>query len=98
MKSRPPIGTTGQLEFVVEQPQAINFATEGMPAVLSTPSLIGWLERTAREAVAAFLDSGERSVGAEIELRHLAPTPLGARVSCSARVIHTEGKEITFQI
>ena len=98
MKSLPRIGTVGELTFVVEQKHVIDFATDGMPAVLSTPNLIGLLERTAREALAPLLEPGERSVGMEIELRHFAPTPLGKRVTCSARVIQAEGREITFQI
>jgi fluoroacetyl-CoA thioesterase len=69
-----------------------------MPAVLSTPNLIGLLERTAREALAPFLETGERSVGAEIELRHFAATPLGQKVTCAARVVSTEGATVTFQI
>ena len=98
MKSAPKIGTTGEFSFVVGPEHAITFATEGMPAVLSTPNLIGIFERTAREAIAPFLDAGERSVGVEIELRHLAPTPLGARVTVTARVIHTEGRLVDYQI
>jgi len=98
MKSVPRIGATGELQFVVEQKHVIDFATDGMPAVLSTPNLIGWLERTARETLAPLLEADERTVGAEIELRHFAPTPLGQRVTCSARVILAEGREITFQI
>src|SRR2546430_13462511 len=98
MKNPPRIGATHELEFVVEQKHVIDFATDGMPAVLSTPMLIGQLERTARELLAPLLDADERSVGAEIELRHFAPTPLGQRVTCTARVIATEGREVTFQI
>lgn len=98
MTSSPKIGTTGELQFVVEQKHAIDFATDGMPAVLSTPNLIGLLERTARKALEPFLDPDERSVGMEIELRHLAPTPLGAEVTCIARVYHVEGRKIDFQI
>jgi predicted thioesterase len=44
MKSHPKIGTAGELPFVVEQKHCIDFATDGMPAVLSTPNLIGLLE------------------------------------------------------
>lgn len=86
------------LQFVVEQKHCIDFATDGMPAVLSTPNLVGLLERTARQAIAPFLDADERSVGIEIELRHLAPTPLGARVNITVRVIHAEGRQVTFQV
>ena len=76
----------------------IDFATDGMPAVLSTPNLIGLLERTARKALEPFLEADERSVGIEIELRHLAPTPLGQQITCIARVIHVDGTKVGFQI
>jgi predicted thioesterase len=98
MKSAPRIGTTGETTFVVEQKHCIEFATDGMPAVLSTPNLIGILERTARQAIAPFLAANERSVGIEIELRHLAPSPLGAKVTATARVIGTSGRFVEFQI
>lgn len=98
MKSRPKIGTSGELRFIVAQEHVIDFATDGMPAVLSTPRLIGLLERTAREALYPFLEAGERTVGMEIEIRHLAPTPLGADVVCTARVIAADGSSVTFHV
>ncbi len=98
MKASPRVGTAGELRFVVEQKHLIDFAAGGMPPVLSTPNLIGLLERTAREALAPFLEPHERSVGAEIELRHFAPTPPGEEVTCTARVVGTEGNTVTFQI
>ena len=98
MKSAPKIGATGEFQFVVEQQHCIDFATDGMPAVLSTPHLVGLLERTARQAIAPFLNADERSVGTEIELRHLAPSPLGTRVTIAVRVIRAEGRQVTFQV
>lgn len=98
MKSHPKIGTSGELKFVVEQKHCIDFATDGMPTILSTPNLIGLLERTARQTLAPFLDAGERSVGIEVEIQHLAATPIGQSVTCSARVISANGKQIGFQI
>ena len=98
MKSRPRIGTVGELKFVVEERHVIDFANDGMPAVLSTPNLIGLLERTAREALQPFLEPNERTVGVEIDIRHLAPTPLGQTVTCTARVIQAEDSSVTLQI
>ena len=98
MKSRPKIGTTGELTIVVGPEHVIDFATDGMPAVLSTPRLIGLIERTAREALYPFLESNERTVGMEIEIRHLAPTPAGASVTCLARVIAAEDTTVTFHV
>lgn len=98
MKAAPKVGTVGEFTFVVGAEHVITFATDGMPAVLSTPILIGLIERTARESVAPFLEADERTVGTEIELRHLAPTPQGARVTVTTRVIRVAGKQFSFQV
>ena len=98
MRALPAIGTTNETRFVVETRQAIEFAGAGMPAVLSSPALIAFLERAARESLLPFLEPGESSVGTEIELRHLAPTPPGDRVICTARVIQVAGATVSFQV
>jgi len=98
MHSIPKVGLTGEFQFVVETKHAIEFAEGGMPAVLATPSLIGLIERTARQALAPLLDANERTVGTEIEMRHLAPTPVGATVTLTVRVIRAEGREVTFAV
>jgi predicted thioesterase len=97
MKSRPKIGTTGEMKFIVTQEHVIDFATGGMPAVLSTPRLVALIERTARESLYPFLEEHERTVGAEIEIKHMAPTPLGQNVTIITRVIGGEGKLWDFQ-
>lgn len=98
MKSRPAIGETGEQAFSTEAKHAVEFAGGGMPAVVSTPSLVGFLERTARETIAPHLEADERSVGIELDIRHLAPTPVGQTIHCTARVIAVDGGKITFQI
>ncbi len=101
MKARPKIGTTGEqefVEFVVEARHAIDFADEAMPAVLCTPWLIWFLEHAAREAMLPLLDDGESTVGTLVELRHLAATPVGVVVTCVARTVQTDGREVSFQL
>ena len=76
MKISPKVGTTGEQRFVVEPSHAIDFATDGMPAVLSTLWLIWFLEHAARDTVLHSLEPGDSTVGVEIEVRHLAATPV----------------------
>lgn len=92
------MGAITERRYAVEARHAIEFAGGNMPAVLCTPALIGFLERTAREALTSFLEPGENSVGTQIEVNHLAPTPPGFAVTCTARVIHVEGPRVTFQV
>ena len=98
MKSRPRIGEVGELAIPTEAKHAVEFAGNGMPAVVSTPHLVGFLERTARETIAACLEADERSVGIELDIRHLAPTPVGQTIHCRAQVIAVEDRKVTFQI
>ena len=98
MKTRPRVGMAGEQVISTEAKHAVEFAGNGMPAVVSTPNLVGFLERTARETIAECLEPEERSVGTELEIRHLAPTPVGATIRCTARVIAVEERKVTFQV
>ena len=98
MTAKPSNNLSGWLQFQVEQQHLIDFAGGDMPAVLSTPWLIKWLEQTARETLRPLLAEGEASVGMEVDIRHLAPTPLGSNVTCTVKVISSEGETVTFQV
>lgn len=98
MKAKPRIGTVGKREFIVEEMHSIDFAGDGMPAVLCTPWLIWFLEHAAREAVLPSLEAGESTVGQHVDVDHFAATPLGQRVTCRARVIHVDGNAVVFQL
>jgi len=98
MKSRPRIGEAGELSIATDLSHAVEFHGDGMPAVVSTPNIIQFLERTARHALAPHLEADERSVGLEIDIRHLAPTPVGQTIHCRAQVIAVEDRKVTFQI
>src|SRR5262249_31299418 len=98
MRGLPKVGTVGEERFVVERRHVIDFAEGGMPAVLCTPWLIWFLEHAARAAVLPLLEPGESTVGMEIQVRHLAPTPVGQTVTCQARVLMAERNEVSFHL
>jgi len=98
MKSRPKIGEVGELAISTNLSHAVEFHGDGMPAVVSTPNIIQFLERTARHLLTPHLEKDERSVGLEIDIRHLAPTPIGQTIHCRAQVISVDGSKIQFQI
>ena len=98
MTNKPRIGKVGTQVYCVESAHLIDFLGDDAPGVLATPWLIGFLERTARLTVADDLDPGEVTVGVEISVKHLAPTPAGQDVTCTARVIGTDDGMINFQL
>ncbi len=98
MNRSPKVGDAGELRFVVEPQHTIDMRDRGLPVVLSTPHLIWFLEHTARQVLLPLLDASEACVGSHVDVQHLAATPLGQEVVCVARVIHVEGRAITFQV
>ncbi len=98
MPAQPKIGTAAERKFTVEAAHAISFGPNGPPPVLSTPWLVWFLEHAALDAALPFLEPGEITVGTRVEVDHLAPTPVGAQVTCTARIIHSEGPVISFQL
>ncbi|HLJ11178.1 MAG TPA: thioesterase family protein [Planctomycetaceae bacterium] len=98
MQGQPKIGAAGERVFSVELAHTIGFGQDGLLPVLSTPWLVWFLEHAALDAALPFLEPGEITVGTRIEVDHLAPTPVGNRVTCQARIIHSEGPVISFQL
>ena len=52
--------------------------------VLATPRLIAWMEAATVRAVAAFLRSGQTTVGTAIRIEHSRATPVGGSVEITA--------------
>jgi predicted thioesterase len=70
----------------------------GRVLVLSTPTMIGLMEITATEAVQPYLPEGHTTVGIHVDVRHLAATPLGMRVTIRAELRAVEGRTLTFHV
>ncbi len=98
MKNKPKIGATGETTFTVRPEHSIDLLDDSRLAVLSTPSLIWFLEHAARAALTPVLEPNETTVGTQVDVQHLAATPLDFEVTCVARVIHLDGLSVTFQV
>ena len=97
-KSVLALGAITELTFIVDKTHAIDFADNGMPAVLCTPWLVWFLEHTARNAVLPALEPGESTVGVHVDVKHTAATPLGHKVTCRAHIIQHEDKSVWFRL
>jgi fluoroacetyl-CoA thioesterase len=94
-----PLGTKGTFMLrVLPEHLANRFKDAMLPQVLATPVMIMAMENAALNAIKPFLEAGESAVGTEIDVRHLAATPIGHNVRAEAEVIETEGKRIVFKV
>lgn len=91
-------GLTGQSETVVSREQTARHLGSGGVEVLATPELVHLMERAAVAAVDHLLPEGWRTVGARVDVEHLAPTPVGRRVVARAELIAVDSRRLTFRV
>jgi predicted thioesterase len=60
--------------------------------------MIALMERACAQLLAPLLKPGELSVGARIEVAHLAPTAIGSAVVCRARFVEVQGPLFWFDV
>ena len=66
--------------------------------ILSTPNMLALMEGAALELAKYYLDEGMTTVGAEAHVRHLAPTPVGMKVSATATLRSIERRKMWFDL
>jgi len=69
-----------------------------LPPVLATPVMIMVMENAALNAIKPYLDAGESALGTRVDVRHLAATPAGRRITGEAEVTKVAGRRIEFRI
>jgi predicted thioesterase len=93
-----PIGATHEEKILVTGDLAIDFLGLEGARVLATPHMIGWMERTCRNLLLPYLETGYDSVGTEVNVRHLAAAPMGMSVTFRAEVIAVNERRVNFRV
>jgi fluoroacetyl-CoA thioesterase len=98
MRPIPP-GAKGTYSMtVLPQHLASQFKDAILPPVFATPVMILIMENAALNAVREYLEPGESVVGTGVNVRHLAATPVGHRVTAEAEVTRVDGRRIEFKV
>ena len=99
MNFEAKIGFTKERKIRINSNQTTSFLWEG-ENVLSTPSLISEIEETCRLLLKEqFIpNSNWDSVGTLVDIRHIAATPVGAKVLLKSKVISVNGRRIMFEV
>ena len=92
------IGMSAERTLVVPPERTVGHFVRGMPMVYATPMMILEMEMTSGDAVNPHLEPGWVTLGTEVDIRHLAATPVGATVRTTARVIAVERRVIRFAV
>ena len=97
---QPPLapGLEATFEKVVPFEWTIAYYNPSLPAILSTPSMIGMMEIAAAHAVESALPKGMMTLGTRIEIDHLKSCPQGSTVTARARLDKIDGRFLYFEV
>lgn len=92
------VGLQGTESVVVRAELTVRHHIASMPAVYGTPMMVYLMEVAAANAIHPHLPAGWVSVGAEVNIRHLAATPIGRTVTATGTVTAIEGRLVSFRV
>ena len=92
------VGMKGTAENLCEREDTALEVGSGSLLVYATPCMAALMEAAACAAIAEALGENETTVGIELNLKHIAATPVGLEVRAEAEVTAVEGKIFSFQI
>jgi predicted thioesterase len=91
-------GLRGEASLTVGEEHTAPRIGSGAIHVLATPVMINLFEAAALAAVEHLLPQGHQSLGTVLQVRHIAATPVGMRVTASATVEKIDGRTIAFKV
>lgn len=91
-------GMRNEKTYSTEDEHTAIHVGSGASRVLATPWMIAFMERVSHQLLAEHLPEGYSSVGVLVNVRHLAPTPVGDKVRITTEITAVDGSHITFNV
>jgi fluoroacetyl-CoA thioesterase len=60
--------------------------------------MVALVEATCFDALEPFPKEGQKTVGAHVDLSHVAATPMGMRVTAQVELVAVEGRKLRFKL
>ncbi|RLG40965.1 MAG: thioesterase [Thermoproteota archaeon] len=91
-------GISKENRIMVKGEHSAKSVGSGDVKVLSTPSMIAFMEATSRDLVQPYLPEGCTTVGTRVDVRHLSPAPVGQEIVVRSELIGVDGRRLVFKV
>jgi predicted thioesterase len=91
------VGLTCEKTLTVDESHAARHLAGKGIRVLSTPEMVRLMEECALEGVLPFLQPNQNTVGTRVEMRHLAATPMGMKVTARCTLVEVDRRRLVFK-
>ncbi|MCD6341219.1 MAG: thioesterase family protein [Desulfurococcales archaeon] len=85
-------------KFKVTEEHTAKHLGSGDVEVLSTPSLILFMEEACRAFTDEYLPEEQTTVGTMVNIRHMKAAPVGAEIEVRAEVLSIDGRRLTYWV
>ncbi|WFO75357.1 thioesterase family protein [Desulfurococcaceae archaeon MEX13E-LK6-19] len=83
---------------IVREEDTAKHVGSGGVSVLSTPTMIAWMENAALQLAEKYLPENQTTVGIHVDIYHKAPAPIGAKVDIEAELVEVKGRRLVFKV
>lgn len=91
-------GLSAEVKMTVSKTETAAHLGSGLVPVYATPALVALMENAAVRALEGRLPAGQTTVGGQIDLSHIAATPVGMQVRAHAELTGVQGRKLIFHI
>lgn len=98
MKSGLKIGSSASITKTVTKDMLAQFDGELVHPVYSTVAMVYHMELVSRKLLKPFLEEKEASMGAEVRVKHIAPSGVGAKIHITATVSEKSSRQLVTEV
>lgn len=91
-------GLTGTATVTVTEANIAATMKSGSLAVFATPAMCALMEEAACDAVNAYLEAGDGTVGISLNITHDRATKMHDTVTATAKLTAVDGRKLTFAV
>ena len=98
MKDSLKVGMTHEQTITTTPEMGIVHLGPDAPRMYSTPAMIQLMEGTCVQFLTPHMREGEQTVGFHVDVKHLAPTQIGQRVTGKVALNEINGRRLLFTV
>jgi predicted thioesterase len=91
-------GISDEMTITTTPEMGITHLGPNVPSMYSTPSMIQLIEGTCVRLIGRYVEPGEQSVGFRVDVKHLAPTVVGKKVTAKVQLREVNGRRCVFDV
>jgi len=89
-------GISDEMTIVTTPEMGITHLGPNVPSMYSTPAMVQLIEGTCVRLIGRYVEPGEQSAGYRVDVKHLAPTTIGKKVTARVTLREINGRRYVF--